>query len=139
MIGTSSGRTEWRGHVHNQELHSLFEDAWGQPPRERDIVSRLEAHSLGWVTARDGDGSLLGFVNVAWDGSLHAFLLDTTVATASQREGVGAQLVGVAVERARKAGCQWLQVDFEPELRALYIDACGFDLSDAGIVDLGKN
>jgi GNAT superfamily N-acetyltransferase len=139
MMGTSGCRTEWRGHVQNQELHSLFEDAWGRAPREGNIVSRLETQSLGWVTARDEDGALLGFVNVAWDGSLHAFLLDTTVATASQREGVGAQLVGVAVERARKAGCQWLHVDFEPELRAFYIDACGFDVSDAGIVDLGSN
>jgi hypothetical protein len=129
----------WRGHVQNEELHSLFVDAWGRAPRERDTVSRLEANSLGWVTARDEVGALLGFVNVAWDGSLHAFLLDTTVATASQREGVGAAIVGVAVDGARKAGCQWLHVDFEPQLRAFYIDACGFDVSEAGIVDLGSN
>jgi hypothetical protein len=45
-------------------------------------------HSLGWVTARQPDGALVGFVNVAWDGGDHAFLLDTKVATENQRQGI---------------------------------------------------
>jgi hypothetical protein len=31
------------------------------------------------VTARFGDRALIGFVNVAWDGGDHAFLIDTKV------------------------------------------------------------
>ena len=42
---------------------------WWRPVLER---------SLTWVTAHEGD-RLVGFVNVAWDGGVHAFLLDTTV------------------------------------------------------------
>jgi hypothetical protein len=37
----------------------------------------VRQHSPGWVTARAADGTLIGFVNVAWDGGDHAFLLDT--------------------------------------------------------------
>ena len=50
-------------------------------------------HSMGWVTARMRDGGgLVGFVNVAWDGGDHAFLLDTKVASEHQRQGIGAAL-----------------------------------------------
>lgn len=38
----------------------------------------MNRHSLGWVCARF-DGALVGFVNVAWDGAAHAFILDTVV------------------------------------------------------------
>jgi len=41
-----------------------------------------------------------------------------------------------AAEGARAAGCHWLHVDFEPELRVFYVDACGFASTAAGLVDL---
>ena len=41
------------------------------------------------MTARAGD-TLLGFVNVAWDGGDHAFLLDTKTLEDHQRQGIGA-------------------------------------------------
>src|ERR1700688_3487411 len=86
MSDTSKVRTEWRGQVESGELRSLFEDARGQPLGEQDMVGRVQAHSLGWVTARNGDGCVVGFVNVAWDGALHAFLIDTSVASRTQRQ-----------------------------------------------------
>ena len=49
-----------------------------------DWASRLHGHSLGWVCARR-DGELIGFVNVAWDGGAHAFVLDTVVAAGHRR------------------------------------------------------
>jgi len=135
MTTTSAPLTQWRGPIDQAELCSLLEEAWGPVADEEDIVGRLLAHSLGWVTARDG-GSLVGFVNVAWDGALHAFLLDTVVAPAARRTGVGSRLVVGAAEGARAAGCHWLHVDFEPELRVFYVDACGFASTAAGLVDL---
>ncbi|HVB44619.1 MAG TPA: GNAT family N-acetyltransferase, partial [Streptosporangiaceae bacterium] len=48
----------------------------------------------GWVCARE-DGQLAGFVNVAWDGGVHAFLLDTLVTARVSRSGVGTKLVVV--------------------------------------------
>ena len=80
-------------------------------------VAQVERHSLGWVTARDGD-LLVGFVNVAWDGAIHAFILDTLVAATHQRHGRRhASWLGMATDQARSAGCEWLHVDFDDELR----------------------
>ncbi len=76
---------------------------------------RLDRHALTWVGAFDG-GALVGFVQVAWDGGAHAFLLDTAVDPDHQRRGIGAGLVAAAVRDADAAGCEWLHVDFEPHL-----------------------
>jgi GNAT superfamily N-acetyltransferase len=81
-------------------------------------------HSLGWVVAREGD-RLVGFVNVIWDGLVHAWLQDTMVAKEASRRGVGQQLVAAAKDGAREAGCEWLHVDFEDHLKPFYFDACG--------------
>src|SRR5579863_589735 len=84
------------------------------------MAARLRGHSLGWVTAREGD-HLVGFVNVAWDGRHHAFLVDAMVAPESQRHGVGTELVRRAVDGAEAAGCTWLHVDFEEALEPFYL------------------
>jgi GNAT superfamily N-acetyltransferase len=98
---------------------------------------RVEPHSLGWVTARLHDGSLVGFVNVAWDGGDHAFLLDTKTRPDHQRRGIGTAVVKLAVQRARDAGCEWMHVDFRDELRPFYFDACGFrPAQSAGLINL---
>ena len=73
---------------------------------------QIRPYSLGWVTARLPDGGLAGFVNVAWDGGDHAFLLDTKVARDHQRQGIATALVGHVVRHAEAAGCEWLHVDF---------------------------
>jgi GNAT superfamily N-acetyltransferase len=90
--------------------------------------------SLGWVCALDGDG-LVGFVNVAWDGGVHAFLLDTTVHPDAQRRGIGAALVREAARMARDRGAEWLHVDFDDDLGPFYA-ACGFAPTAAGLIDL---
>jgi ribosomal protein S18 acetylase RimI-like enzyme len=65
---------------------------------------QIRPYSLGWVTARLLDQkNLVGFVNVAWDGGDHAFLLDAKVAGSHQRQGIAAALVGHAVGHARAA------------------------------------
>ncbi|WP_052849645.1 GNAT family N-acetyltransferase [Streptomyces avicenniae] len=128
----------WRGEFGNAEVEELHADGFGHPPAaDFDWRAQLERFSLGWVCARRAaDGALVGFVNVAWDGSGHAFVLDTVVATAEQRRGVGRDLVACAVENARAAGCEWLHVDFEEKYREFYLDACGFRPTGAGLVRL---
>lgn len=86
------------------------------------------------MTARTSDGVLVGFVKIAWDGGDHAFLLDTKTRGEWQRRGVGTELVGRVAQRAKAAGCEWLHVDFEPDLRPVYFDACGFRPTDAGLI-----
>jgi hypothetical protein len=136
MTIPSEFQIAWRGTLGGAEIRDLIEDAWVHPAHDPSLVNRLESHSLGWVTARDGDTTLVGFVNVAWDGGAHAFLLDTTVATRYQHHGLGRQLVQVAIDGSRRARCRWLHVDFEPELRAFYFGACGFTPTVAGLIDL---
>ncbi|MFD7500778.1 GNAT family N-acetyltransferase [Streptomyces sp. NPDC059850] len=128
-------RYEWRGDIDNASLNALHADGFGSPVGRTDWRARLERHSLGWVCARE-DASLIGFVNVAWDGGAHAFLLDTVVARHRRSRGIGAALVAAAAKEARAAKCEWLHVDFEEHLRSFYVDACGFRESGAGLIAL---
>jgi len=114
------------------ELNALFSSAWsGHRPTD---FSYLRTHSLGWVGAFSGD-RLVGFVNLAWDGHTHAFVLDTTVHPEYQRRGIGQALVGRAVDLARHRGMEWVHVDFEPAWEGFY-RRCGFRGTAAGLVHL---
>ncbi len=134
--GTGAIEYAWRGEVGGVELEALHAEGFEHPPIDHDWPAQLRRHSLGWVCARRPDGRLVGFVNVAWDGGGHAFVLDTLVAADLRRSGIGAELVAVAVREARAAGCEWLHVDFEDHLRAFYFDACGFRPTHAGLIAL---
>ncbi len=125
----------WRGAFGNGELNALHAQGFVTPLRDDDWLAQVERWSLGWVTARDGE-RLVGFVNVAWDGGAHAFLLDTLTAADRRRQGIGRRLVDVARDEARAAGCEWLHVDFDDELRAFYFAACGFTPTPAGVIAL---
>lgn len=138
---------EWRGRFTDAEANRLHADAF-ETRRYADDEwpwNRLVAeHSLGWVTARahtvgsaDGtEGRLVGFLNVPWDGFIHAWLQDVMVDPGRHRSGIGVRLVNEARDRAAAAGCEWLHVDFESELRPFYFGACGFEPSDAGVMRL---
>ena len=128
-------RYEWRGRFTNAEFAALHADAFAQEPESSNWEAQLAVHSLGWVCGRRS-GQLVGFVNVAWDGSIHAFILDTMVARPLRRQGVGTELIAVAVREAKTAGCQWLHVDFEDGLRPFYFDSCGFRSTRAGLMRL---
>jgi GNAT superfamily N-acetyltransferase len=97
---------------------------------------RIRPRSFGWVTARDADNHLVGFVNVISDGGDHAFILDTKTHGDHQRRGIGTRTVQLATEHAKAAGCEWLHVDFEPHLAAFYYDVCHFRPTDAGLIHL---
>jgi ribosomal protein S18 acetylase RimI-like enzyme len=118
--------------VGNEELNMLFAAAWsGHTWRN---FAPILAHSLAYVCAWQGN-SLVGFVNLATDGGIHAFLLDTTVHPAQGRRGVGRRLVALATEEARRRGIQWLHVDYEAQLEPFY-RACGFQVTAAGLLAL---
>jgi GNAT superfamily N-acetyltransferase len=128
---------EWKGIFTNCAMSELHAHAFGHELLERDWLGQFERHSLGWVCGKEADGRLVGIANVAWDGGLHAFLLDVAVAPELQRRGVGSELVARAIDRARAAGCEWLHVDFEgEELRHFYFDVCGFEPTAAGVLRL---
>jgi GNAT superfamily N-acetyltransferase len=129
----------WREDVTNAEMNALHAEAFDTrvyDETEWDWVEQLRGHSLGWATARDEAGTLVGFVNIPWDGLVHAWIQDTMVASAARRRGIGVKLVALAVEEARRAGCEWMHVDFDDHLRPFYFDACGFTPTNVGLIEL---
>jgi predicted N-acetyltransferase YhbS len=58
------------------------------------------------------------------------------VADRDRHRGIGKQLVAEAVNAARAAGCEWLHVDFDDDLRDFYFGACGFRPTNAGLIAL---
>lgn len=113
-------------------LDALMADAW--PDHALMDPDVLRRHSAGWVCAYDGE-RLVGFVNVAWDGATHFFLLDTTVAPSHQHRGIGGDLVRRAIALSRDRGGDWLHVDYDDHLTSFYA-GCGFTPTPAGLVQL---
>ncbi|PDT28161.1 GNAT family N-acetyltransferase [Rhizobium sp. L9] len=114
------------------ELTSLWSAAWNTP--EAPDFSRVLPRSLAHIGAYHAN-RLVGFVNVAWDGGIHAFLLDTSVHPDMRRQGIATRMVRQATSLARERGAAWLHVDFEPRLAGFY-RACGFRPTEAGLIEL---
>ena len=140
----------WRGPFTNEEVNALHAEAFQTglyDESEWNWVELTGRHSLGWVVAREGGAGgeggeggegrkLVGFVNVLWDGLVHAWLQDTMVAASARGRGVGTALVDRAREGAKAAGCGYLHVDFDEDLGAFYFGACGFRPTTAGLIEL---
>ena len=113
-------------------LDAFWRRAWDAPVHRayEGVLKRSLAH----VCAMD-DGLMVGFVNVAWDGGVHAFVLDTAVDPQYRRQGIATELVRRAANLARDGGAHWLHVDFEPHYEGFY-RACGFGPTAAGLMRL---
>ncbi|MGV2127384.1 GNAT family N-acetyltransferase [Agrobacterium vitis] len=114
------------------ELNLLWFKAWSSPDR-KEFTSVL-LRSLTHIGAYEDD-LLVGFVNVAWDGGIHAFILDTCVDPRIRRQGVATRMVVAATSVARERGAKWLHVDFQPNLTSFY-RKCGFRHTEAGLMEL---
>lgn len=123
------------GTVENTALNELFAAAW--PNHTPSDFQPILARSLAYICAYDSE-QLIGFVNLAWDGGVHAFILDTTVHPAFQRRGIGRRLVAEAVAMAQQRGIEWVHVDYEPHLDAFY-RAGGFQPTLAGLLRLHRS
>ena len=119
--------------ISNEALNELFFAAW-KNHKDWDFQPVL-SRSLAYICAYQGE-RLVGFVNVAWDGSQHAFILDTTVHPEFQRQGIGTAMLQVAAEVCREHRIEWLHVDYEPHLETFYHKA-GFRPTKAGLMWLG--
>lgn len=128
-------RYEWRGEFTNDAINRLHAEGFEHRLLTDDWWGQVNRHSLGWVVAYDGD-ELVGFVNVPWDGGVHAFIIDTLTTPRVRRQGVGTHLVAVAARESAAAGCEWLHVDFDDHLAAFYFESCGFRPTQAGLIAL---
>ena len=118
--------------IDDTELNSLISASW--PNRSISNWSPVLARSLGYMCA-NSDDLLVGFVNIAWDGGVHAFILDTTVHPEFRRRGIGRSLVEHAKILSRQKGIEWLHVDYETKVREFYF-GCGFEPTEAGLIKL---
>ena len=128
----------WRGPFTNHEIHALHAAAFQTrlfDESEWNWVEQTRRHSLGWVVARDGE-RFVGFANVLWDGLVHAFIEDVMVDAACRHRGIGVGVVHAARDGAQAAGCEFLHVGFDEDLRDFYIDACGFEPTLGGLIEL---
>nr|WP_255719401.1 GNAT family N-acetyltransferase [Pelomonas sp. P8] len=113
-------------------MNELFTASWpGHRPRD---FKAILSYSMAYVCAYRRT-KLIGFVNVAWDGKTHAFILDTTVHPEQRRQGIGKELVNQATRQARLRGVAWVHVDYEPHLKPFYAE-CGFRASEAGVLNV---
>jgi len=125
----------WRDSFNNEEVNRLHAEGFDHTVLTDDWWGQVNRHSLGWVCARSNN-QLIGFANVAWDGGIHAFLLDVLVTQSWRRQGLGFKIVEVVRKQTQVAGCEWLHVDFESHLRNFYLESCGFTETNAGLIAL---
>lgn len=126
-------RYQRRAEPDTHRLDALFAAAWGAP---KTGYERVFPHSFTWITAHAGE-ELVGFVNVAWDGDAHFFLLDATVHPDWQGKGIGSRLVREAIDACRGNG-DWLHVDANEGLMTHLYWPAGFAPTPAGLVDLTR-
>jgi len=115
-----------------QALSDLWRVTW-----EIDGLADFRAvlkRSLTHVAAFQND-HLIGFANMAWDGGVHAFLVDVCVHPDFRDHGIGQSMVEEALKVARQRGIRKVHVDFEPHLRDFYL-SCGFAPTDAGVLTI---
>lgn len=125
-----------RPKIDNREWDRLHAEGFEHHVLGYDWASQIEQHSLTWIGAYRHD-RLVGFVNVAWDGGVHAFLLDTAVAVDHRHRGIGTRLVRQAIAAVRRhPGIQWLHVDSDEELMSRFYGPAGFSPTPAGLVNV---
>src|SRR5215207_5471261 len=124
---SSNGRSNLVPRVIN-----LIESHGGTPSVE--WWSSVSAWSLGWVSARNQEGLLVGFVNVAREGITGSWWTPRPAA-ATNTAGLVVSSCGRPAERQSRR----LRVTsrrLEPHLARFYPDACRFQRTDAGLIHL---
>ncbi len=119
-----------RPEVRNEQLEELL----GGPYDYLQVLAR----SLTWIGAFDDD-RLIGYANIAWDGGVHAFLLDPTVHPDYRHRGIGTELVKEALAAtARVPEIEWMHVDSDEALMRDFYEPAGFRPTPAGLVRMDE-
>lgn len=76
---------------------------------------------------------LIAFARVISDGILYSFIVDLTVHSDFQRQGIGKHLVKHIITELKKDDIQYIQLTFYKELEPFYKE-CGFEIIEAGSI-----
>lgn len=77
------------------------ESGHGPDPAQRIGSASSTRIASAWVTARSTAG-LVGFVNVTWDGRVHARIQEEMAASSARRGGIGREVMLVAAQSSRR-------------------------------------
>lgn len=124
---------ERNGKIDAVELNKLLSSmGWGI--KELDKLENSLKLSWGWITARDENNSLIGFVQILSDGIKHAYILRLLVHKEYQGQGIGTKIVENML--------QWLKENkFNPVLitkpeEEVFYNKFGFDRSSNGFIPM---
>jgi ribosomal protein S18 acetylase RimI-like enzyme len=106
-------------------------EAVGWERHNEDYPTALRGY---WATMSgfDPTGKLVAWCAILSDGIRHAVLIDVIVHPNWQRQGVGRELVAVAVKHIQDYLISIIHVGFEPEHKTFY-ERCGFRTGLGGI------
>ncbi|MEM9564021.1 MAG: GNAT family N-acetyltransferase [Actinomycetota bacterium] len=104
-----------------RELVELYESVnWLRYSTDPDGLARAVDRSTYVVTARDGDGELVGLVRCLTDDVSILHIQDVLVRPERQRQGIGRFLLLVVLQRFRHVRQRVLLTDDEPRQLAFY-------------------
>lgn len=119
----------------NEDLNGLFGRAYNKTMSVD--FQRILNQSLTWVAGYDEHG-LRAWINVAWDGFVHAFLVDRTAADDSDG-AIRSELVRVAIEAIRRDHPTVLKIHTDCRSdETLWLGGLGLQELPGGIVVLDR-
>jgi ribosomal protein S18 acetylase RimI-like enzyme len=90
-----------KGKLHPKELNELFAtNNW----QVEDLQKLRKSIKNAWcyITVRDGNNKLIGYVQVISDGILHAYILRLIVHPESRNNGIGTELMNEVMKIINK-------------------------------------
>ena len=138
MAASDDDHVRWRGAFANDEFHVLHAEAFETRIFDDDWVAlRAATASAGSPPATAT--TLVGFVNVIWDGLVHAWIQDVMVAESTRGPRHRYRARGQSrASTPRRPGCEWLHVDFDDDLRAVLLRRLRVPPTNAGLIALQR-
>ena len=129
-------RYEWRAPFDNADVNTLHAEGFAHAVL--DIDWRTRSSGTAWAgSAPSTLHRLVGFVNVAWDGGVHAFVVDTLVARRRRRHAASATGSSRWPNgRAAPPAANGSTSTSRRTCASFYLGACGFAPTPAGLIAL---